>query len=168
MATIKLRKNDLFNTGLVSVSEELYEIIFKEAKNKVGEFVKPINKKKLLWAIAGYRYNINRNEKIILPDRPVQLGLFIEDIQRNSDPETATAKILLSLPLLALEEVHFYVWNVLKTEVSIPEGFYMERGDLCFELELKGNDCPVELDTENGKRVFVTRVQQLALMEAVA
>ncbi len=147
MATLRIRENDLFNSGLVLVSKGLASVIMEEAKKMIGEEkLRKINRKRLSSIYIG---------KIT---GPLQLSLFIRDILESEEDRNAfVARVHLDFPVIYGSD-DTMIWTKLKADLNLP-GF-IDGGNkvFCLDVKLKGENRPIETRGFHGdsRKTFIT------------
>lgn len=157
MAIIKRRNGvlSLYPSGLVKMSDGLHEVIVSAVETQYKKSLQAITKKLFLTLIQSF-FHTNPASKPIYSNkgRIVLLTMFIHDIRVNGD--SAMVDIELTLPLLAEQQEHSQVLNLLLEKVAFA-GMCVQSGGLRFQINLKDDYQPVEIKHagSNGQKSFV-------------
>jgi hypothetical protein len=151
MAVLKPKKDDLFHSSLVPVTEELYVFLVKTAETLLNKELRFITSLKLRSAVQEYIEFRGRNGIIcVLPrNRHVYLTIFLQGLTLVSEVE-AHVELRVSLPVIGTVSEHEEVWKRLLAK-NFPN-HVVRDGELCILLDLYGDDVP-----ENRNGVFCKR-----------
>lgn len=153
MATIRSFDDDLFRSGLVDMTADLYRIVVDEAKKATNGFARRIDRKLLSDAVESICSRRGHNGiTLIGTGNNLRLSLFVESIELVLG--RASVEIRLSLPILAETRDNTLMWEKILRSIPIPAGSSIKDGELSIKMILPSRHSVVEKSVSNGKRSF--------------